>query len=385
MLFTILLYLSALSYCLLFIAYRYGWSSTPTTGAPAPSPDHPFLSIVIPARNEAHHISDTLHSIISNDYPSGRYEIILIDDYSDDDTGLIARELFRSHPGINGKVIFMKDILGDDPTLNAYKKKALETAILTARGDYIVTTDADCIVPPGWLRHFAGVYTDPDVHFIMAPVSFIPAHRKDLCYYFQSVDFMTMQGITAASHTLRWGKMCNGANLSFSREAFSAVGGYAGIDHLASGDDMMLMHKIAQQYPRALSYLRHQGSIVHTPAQPGWKSFLNQRIRWASKNGKYKDIPLTVNLLIVYLFNLLLFTGSVLACFRPSLWIHCLIILVIKILSEQLLIVPVSRFYNKQKELPYHVLLQPLHILYIITAGFLGMAGKYEWKGRVVR
>lgn len=384
MLFTGILYTFTLLYFILFVNYRKGWKKT-RASSHTPAENYPFLSIVIPARNEAGHIRNTLQSIICNDYPSDKYEIILIDDYSDDNTGLIAEALFRSHPKINGKVIFLRDVLGDNPGLNSYKKKALETAILSAHGDYIITTDADCIVPTAWLRTFANVYQQQSVHFIMAPVSFTPARKKDLCYYFQSVDFMTMQGITAASHTLRWGKMSNGANLSFSRKAFTAVGGYSGIDQLASGDDMMLMHKISQQFPDSLYYLKQQEMIVHTPAQPGWKSFLNQRIRWASKNGKYKDLPLTINLLIVYLFNVLLFAGLLISFCVPSLLLHCFTILIIKILSEQLLILPVSRFYGKQNEIVYHILLQPLHITYIITAGFLGIAGKYEWKGRVVR
>lgn len=384
MFFTGLLYTFAILYCLLFIGYRYGWKTIRPASEPAVS-FYPFISIVIPARNESIHINATLQSIIRNDYPPSRYEIILIDDYSDDGTGLMALELFKGNPHITGSVIFLKDEFGNDPGLNSYKKKALETAIGAAKGDYIVTTDADCIVPPEWLKHFAGIYLEPGVHFIMAPVNFTPAGKKDLCYYFQSVDFMTMQGITAASHTLRWGKMCNGANLSFSREAFTNVGGYTGINHLASGDDMMLMHKISQHYPAALSYLKAQEMIVHTPAQPDWKSFLNQRIRWASKNGKYKDVPLTVNLLIVYLFNVLLLAGFIVSCWIPLLLSNCIIILIIKILSEQLLLLPVSRFYNKKKELLFHIVLQPLHILYIIIAGFLGISGRYEWKGRVVR
>ncbi len=166
------------------------------------------------------------------------------------------------------------------------KKKALEIAIGEARGELIITTDADCIVPPGWLRHITGLYEEEQAVFIAAPVSFTPGDSqgtKNTLYYFQSLDFMTMQGITAASVRMNLGSMCNGANLAFSKAAFDTVGGYKGIDHIASGDDMLLMHKMQQHYPGRTRYLKSEAAIVATAAQPGWRDFLNQRIRWSSK------------------------------------------------------------------------------------------------------
>src|SRR5690606_32320876 len=122
-------------------------------------------------------------------------------------------------------------------------------------------------------------------------------------YYFQSIDFMTMQGITIASNRLQLGNMSNGANFLFSKEAYLAVDGYKGIDQKASGDDMMLMQKIAQTFPDSIDYLFDKKAIVDTPVQPDWASFLNQRIRWASKADSYPQAKMSMVLLLVYLFN----------------------------------------------------------------------------------
>jgi cellulose synthase/poly-beta-1,6-N-acetylglucosamine synthase-like glycosyltransferase len=225
-----------------------------------------------------------------------------------------------------------------------------------------------------------------NIKFIAAPVSFTPAlPQANGLYYFQSLDFMTMQGITAASIAMNLGNMCNGANLAFHKQAFDEVGGYSGIDHIASGDDMLLMYKIKRQFPYGIFYLKSDEAIVRTPAQPDWKSFLNQRIRWSSKADKYDEKKLTFILAIVYFFNLSFVPMFIAGFFHYSYWLWMLGILFAKVLIELAFLIPVARFYGKIKELWYFPLFQPLHIAYIIMAGFLGKFGSYQWKGRTVK
>jgi cellulose synthase/poly-beta-1,6-N-acetylglucosamine synthase-like glycosyltransferase len=188
----------------------------------------------------------------------------VIDDFSTDNTAALATAQLQ--PG-RGRVLRLEDYLSATERLNSYKKKALEIAVKEAKGAWIITTDADCVVPETWLDSLAAAMQDQAAKFIAAPVSFSPAlGRKNVLYYFQSIDFMTMQGITAASARLNLGNMCNGANLAFQKEAFHEVGGYEGIDHIASGDDMMLMHKIQQRYPGGIGYLKATQAMVSTPA-----------------------------------------------------------------------------------------------------------------------
>jgi len=382
MIFNIITILLLLSYAILIIAYKQGWARY------SPSPNKTFptasqkISIIIPARNEAANIGKCLHSILANDFLLSSYEIIVMDDFSEDGTAIIANEILRHK---NGRVIALKDHLSKDERLNAYKKKALEIAIAHASGDWIITTDADCIAPKNWLEQMHQAMQNEKTQFIAAPVSFIPFSHRNWLYYFQSLDFMTMQGITAASIANNMGNMCNGANLAFRRSAFNEVDGYKGIDHIASGDDMLLMHKIQSKYPHGISYLRSQEAIIETPAQPDWSSFLNQRIRWSSKADKYNDKKLTAILALVYLFNL-----NFLALLIASIWNYNYLILLFgtifaKIIIELLFLVPVAKFYGKSNEITYFTLLQPLHILYIIMAGFLGKFGEYNWKGRTVK
>lgn len=220
---------------------------------------------------------------------------------------------------------------------------------------------------------------------IVAPVDF--TNNDSIVQLFQSLDFMSMQGITAASHRLKLGNMSNGANLAFSKAAYTAVDGYKGIDHLASGDDYLLMMKMQHAYPDKISYLKNTDAIVKTAPQPDWSSFIQQRIRWASKSGKYDDKKLTSILAFVYLYNVLIFVSA----FVSFLHLNTIYgysffsLLFIKTVVELIYLAPVARFFNKRQELLYFPLLQPLHVLYIVSAGLLGFIGVYKWKGRKVK
>jgi cellulose synthase/poly-beta-1,6-N-acetylglucosamine synthase-like glycosyltransferase len=293
------------------------------------------LSIIIPARNEAENIEACLQSILQNNYPAQLFEIIVVDDHSDDDTTTIVRK-FSSQ---NVKLILLKDYVTDK--INSYKKKAIEIAIAQATGTLIITTDADCIVLPTWLETIASFYEKTNAKFIAAPVLIETAYptqthtnKENLnsidfghpspigegkgVRLFQSLDFMALQGITAAVVHKNQMTMCNGANMAYEREAFYNVGGFAGIDNIASGDDMLLMHKIYKQYPNRVMYLKSAQAVVQTQAVNSVKEFLNQRIRWASKADKYDDKRILPVLLVVYFFNVMMFSLPIVAVFTSS-------------------------------------------------------------------
>lgn len=366
-----------IAYALLMLLYRIGWSGQEIFKVPENFHPHTSISVIIPARNEAVNIAACIKSIISQHYPQELLEIIVVDDHSEDATASIAKEAGEGRV----QVISLKEILGGKQ-INAFKKQALAAGIAASKGSLIVTTDADCIAAKNWLRHVAAIYEQQGALMIVGPVVFNSSNK--IVELFQSLDFMMMQGITAAAHRLKLGSMANGANLAFLRSAYDAVGGYEGTTHLASGDDYLLLHKMEQAFPNRIHYLKSKEAIVRTAAQPTWSAFIQQRVRWASKSGKYSDYRLTAILMLVYLFNVAILALTIIAFWQPQLLPTLFIILAAKILSELLLLYPVARFFEKRRELWLFPILQPLHIIYIFLAGFLGMKGGYKWKGRSV-
>ncbi|MFA6150330.1 MAG: glycosyltransferase [Chitinophagaceae bacterium] len=337
------------------------------------------ISVVIAARNESANIQKCLNSILAQNYPAHLFEIILVDDHSTDNTAGMVRENF----GEKVKIVSLSDFIFKDEKVISFKKRALAVGIEQSEGALIVTTDADCWMGEKWLSTIAKFYETHSAEMIVAPVRF--SSDRSLLQLFQSLDFLTMQGITVATIRLRMGIMCNGANLAFSRAAFSAVNGYDGVDHLISGDDYLLQSKIKQQYPDGVLYLKSKDAIVNTLPQESWAGFFNQRIRWASKTGKYKDPIMTVVLSMVYLFNLGLFISFVAGFVQFRFFMLFCIAGILKILFELIFLFDVSRFFNRQKQLFYFPFFQPLHIIYIILAGFLSRLGTFSWKQRSVK
>jgi cellulose synthase/poly-beta-1,6-N-acetylglucosamine synthase-like glycosyltransferase len=337
------------------------------------------FSVIIPARNEEAIIEACLTSVLQQNYPIKLFEVIVIDDHSTDSTAAIIRNLQKQY--VNLQLIQLADVL-QGQQLNSYKKKALEHAISKAAGEWIVTTDADCIVTSKWLKTIAAFIEDPKLVFVAAPVKY--TNTGSSVSIFQCLDFMTLQGITAAAVHNNFHSMCNGANLTYNKKAFYEVGGFAGIDTIASGDDMLLMHKIYERYPSGIGFLLSRDAVVSTMPMPTWKTFFNQRIRWASKADKYKDKRIFTVLLLVYILNVSFIVLPILSLWNSSLWLYWIIMLTFKTLVELSFIYPVSIFFKEEKILWWFPLMQPVHIMYTIVAGWLGKFGKYTWKGRQV-
>lgn len=371
--------LLTLLYVVLMAAYAKGWQQQQHFVLPAEYKPGTFISVIIPARNEAANIGACIDSVLAQKYPLGLYEVIVVDDHSEDGTAAVVHE----YADENVRYVSLADHVAPDSELNAYKKAALAAGIKESKGNLIVTTDADCVVPNSWLMHIAALYERDAPVMIVAPVLLESNH--DIVQQFQSIDFMSMQGITAAAHQLKLGNMSNGANLAFTKAAYEDVGGYEGITHLASGDDYLLMMKMVQAFPGRIGYLRSPYAVVRAQPQPDWRSFIRQRIRWASKSGKYNDKKLTAVLLLVYLFNLSFAVMLVGGFFMPVLWLMAAGMLAIKTVAEYLFLLPVAKFFDNRWVLKYFAVLQPVHILYIISAGFLGFFGNYTWKGRSVK
>ena len=388
---TILIYIPLillLGYSALLVYYRKSWGSIPDFKVEANSKLGTKISIIIPARNEEENIGYCLQSIIEQSYPAHLFEVLVVDDHSTDKTAAI----IKSYASNNVKLISLKDYLSANE-INSYKKKAIEISIQQSNGELIVTTDADCIFPKNWLTTIASFYESKRPAFIVMPV--LISYGKKMIEVFQSLDFMTLQGITGASVHKKFHSMCNGANLAYTKEAFIAVNGFKGIDNIASGDDMLLMHKIYNQFPNNIEYLKSREVIVTTNPVSTIQEFFNQRIRWASKADQFDDKRIFIVLIIVYFLNVLMMVLPIVALIsnrsisimniQLSMFNFYASLLLIKTIFELFFLYPVAKFFNQTKLLWWFPIAQPFHIVYTVIAGWLGKFGKYTWKERSVK
>lgn len=357
------------------------WNALPEWQLPQGFKPQTFISVLVPARNEASRIGYLLDSLARQSYPPERFEVIVIDDHSEDGTA----DVVERHPLPNLRLLRLAKHLAVDEPILSYKKKALELGVRHARGELLLSTDADCVAPSQWLACIAGFHEAAGAQLIAAPVLF--QHEQNLLQRFQSLDFIGMMAVTGAGIHSRFLYMANGANLAFAKALFQDVGGYAGNEHHASGDDVFLIQKAAARAPDKVAFLKCREAVIHTLPQPNLNGFVHQRLRWGTKNNSYKDRRITAVLGLVFLlcwFILaLILSLPVFGLYGLGLAIT---LFVGKGLADYLLLSTAASFFVRAELLRSFWLLEGLHVLYIAIIGLLSLVVKrFEWKGRQVR
>ncbi len=370
----------ALAYAGLQFWFVQSWGKTadflPFPPEPGTAPLR--VSVLIPARNEANKLPGLLSSIILSKDKYNLLEIIVLDDFSEDETAALALRF----PMV--RVIKMADVL---PPVRQYfpnKKQAINIGVAEALGELVVTTDADCRVPPQWLSLIGQAFAqNPELQALSGPVAFEEGHTW--LQRFQALDFSGMMGITGAGYFSNKFFMANGANLAYRKSAFEAVGAYDGNMHIASGDDMFLMQKMAERYPKGTGFLKHAEATVMTEAAPDWPSFWQQRMRWGSKNTALPNGPLRLALVVAFLHCCLLLILLPCACWTGSVWLWSALFtgLVLKAWSDYHLLASMCVWFGRKGLMRWFWPSFFIHIVYVASVGTASLLiKKYTWKGR---
>lgn len=350
----------------------------------------PFVSVVIPARDEEEHIGACLDAVFAGDYPPDRFEVIVADDLSRDATAEVIRErMARINEPVSagfesdlveadGMRLQLVQIPENEERTRAHKKRAIEKAIGTARGELILTTDADCLVPPTWIRTMATAFDD-DTALVSGPVLY---PTGGLALDVAALEFLGLVAVGAGAIGIGRPTLCNGANVAYRKDVFEALGGFSGIDHLTSGDDELLMQKIAYETDHTVRFCADREAAVLTEPPRSVAAFAEQRRRWASKGAHYPRPGLVAVVLAIYAFFVAFLGGLLALPFVPSLAGPVLGALGLKAGAEVALLWPAARHVGRGRLMAYFLPAQLLHLPYIVAAGAAGALGGYRWKGR---
>lgn len=360
-------------YVLIVIYLRRGWTRIPLFLAQKSSAK--TVSVLIAARNEEENIARTIDAILNQNYPLSQLELIIVDDHSTDSTA----EIVQSYANRGVKLLQLK--VGDK--LNSYKKYAISKAIEMAAGEIIVTTDADCRMGANWIPTIMEYFDTHNSYLVSSPVVY--SEEKSRFEELQTLEFLYLIGLGAAGIGNGNPTTCNGANLAYRRDVFFEMDGFQGIDNLASGDDELFLHKVAEKYAHKIGFCKSPEAMVYTDAKPDLASFISQRKRWASKSTKYKDKKVIVLGVCIWLFNLALIcslVGFVVSLPVLNWWL--LTAFGLKLLVELFFMIPVLTFAKRRELLLYLPFLTVIHTFYLVYIGVAGNIGKYDWKGRQV-
>jgi cellulose synthase/poly-beta-1,6-N-acetylglucosamine synthase-like glycosyltransferase len=331
---------------------------------------YPFSSIVVAVRNEERNIDRCLSSLLLQNYPRDRYEVIIVNDHSTDGT--------LQKLKVHGDAFPNLKILSAEEGRNG-KPAALARGIEEAKGEIILTTDADCTVSDDWIATMIRHFTE-GVVLVAGPVL-----ETGSSSFFAGIDSLEFLGLICVGAGLIGSKrpmICNGANLAYRRDAFFIVGGF-GSEH-AVNDDEMLMNRMVMRGIGTVDFAWENSAVVSTKSTGGFVAFFRQRMRWAGKKGHYEDWTILLELCCLYLFFASVALCTVLLFWRPELSFPLAVSYSGKMTVDYLTVRVGAKFWEQRIPLFHFFVAELLHVPYILIAAAAGQIASLYWRGRKI-
>jgi len=364
-------YLSMALYSAMILFAISGWQKLRSEPV---NDQHIGVSVLVAARNEAENIEAILSDLLKQDYPPDLFEVIVIDDGSDDDTLQKCTRLKETH--LTLKVLSNKNGEG--------KKAALKTGIEQASYSLIAAVDADCRVSNQWLKTMVSQWKSESTKMLLGPVVLAPS--PTLFQQIQSQEMLATMGLTGGAAAYGKPVMANGANIMFDKEAFNEIGGYENNGN-PSGDDVFTMLKMDEKWPGSIDFTKDFRAIVQTSPQENFSEFWQQRKRWLSKKSGYSNKWVRASAWITYAANV---TGlaallTVMFNFGSSYMDELLWLLFIKTIMDLMIIRTVRKDLQPDCSMWNIIPAEIFIVTYVSIIGLIGNAKKYTWKGRSVK
>ena len=334
----------------------------------------PSVSILVSARNEESGISKTLDSLMKQLY-KGRWDIWIADDRSTDRTPQILAEYAEKYPDRIHVVTISELAPGESA-----KKNAIAKLVAASEGEILLLTDADCIVQPTWIRAMIREF-EPGIDFV-AGHSYIelPTDRTNRLLNMQAVETMAYRIAGTGALAMGTPITSTGNNLAYRRSFFEEVHGFEGVSKIQSGDDDLLLQKLAREAPWKAHYSIDPEAFVTTQGKETLPELWEQRKRWASKTTYYA--PKIVALLVaVFLFFCLISLGYVLSFFSFNIFLATLFGVLVKLVGDSLVELRGLRIFQQKQLFKWFLPVEIIHAPFTVFAVLFGIAGHFKWKG----
>lgn len=359
-------------YVVFIVQLILGFSKIKSFEALSLTPKTAF-TIVVPFRNEEKNLGKLLDSISQLNYPISLIQIVMVDDFSKDDSVRIYNKWRMDHEAVD------TTLLENIELSYSPKKDALTRAIPIAKHDWIVTTDADCIVNKNWLQVLDNYIQINNPEMIVGAVLY--KTKNNWLHHFQQLDLMSLQATTIGSFGNGKPFMCNGANFAYTKKFFNEIGGFGGINDKASGDDVLLLQKAVDANKEKVHYLKHTDVIVKTKPENDLFKLFMQRVRWAGKTTGYNSnyakllaiVALFMNLGLVIGFGLLVFGKLDLKIFLG--------LFLVKYIVDYILLYQSNSYLRKGKFF-MPIASSVIYPFYSSLVGIYSLFGSFKWKGR---
>lgn len=343
------------------------------------SDQKPFVSIIIPAKNEEHNISNILHDLSRQTYPLSSYEVIIVDDESSDNTSNVIKDFLKKLPNLQ-----LLSTAEWESSLR-YKKRPLYQGIRHSKGEILLLTDADCRVAPQWVSTMVSSFTD-NVGMVIGYSGTAPA--INITQKLEALDFLMLMSAARGSASLGIPYACTGQNLAYRRRVFDEVGGFSTFASQVGGDDTLLLQQIKLKTKWKIAFASHPDSFITSRPQETLLGFFSQRIRWAADAlPVWKTDPLFFSIIVLtFCANFLALVLPWAAVSNSVVLPPVIISLSVKMMLEGILMLKGTELFNRYELrlvfLPWFF----LQIPYIAAMGILSFLGnRLPWGRRQSR
>jgi cellulose synthase/poly-beta-1,6-N-acetylglucosamine synthase-like glycosyltransferase len=362
-----------LLYTIRLIRYKKSWIQSKTFGGGPKGQTLVEVDIIIAFRNEWHNLPTLIEGLKKQDYPKQLLRFILVDDHSTDGSLALAKNI----AGDDGQFrIFSLDMTGQG------KKEALTAGLQHAKGKVVLFSDADCLHPETWVSTMVNEYMASETDMLLGPVAFMD--QPGFIAQFARFEFAGLMGATCASANLGSPALSNGANLLVKREIINQLANPFN-NRFSSGDDMFLLDRVKNGKTKKIRFAKSREALVLTHPPGTLKAFVDQRLRWVSKNKGLGNSKTMLDGLIVLALSTMLVALAAASVFWPVLRVYFFAIFLLKTLTDIWFVAPVFKFIGKPGPRLKVFSFGIFNLFYVPIIAIWGNWAKFEWKNRKLK
>ena len=311
------------------------------------------VTVVMAVKNEAKTIKNCLESLCLQTYRE--VEFIIVDDNSSDETASFIRlsKLFS---------------LGRLRVIHATgegKKRAIKQAISEAKTNIILTADADVFYPAKWIETMLASYKNFNADLVIGPV------KMSKNFPIQSMEYLSIMGVTAGSAGNNNPLMCNACSMAFSKEWYNKCDVQLSVP---SGDDMFLLES-TKKLDGIVHFCNSGEAEVTIKGSDSIKEFFRQRARWTSKAPHYSDLSIIASGALVFAMQCLMIGIYIMSFWNPAL----LVWVAVKYAIDMLILLPTAIRFKKTSVLVYSPIVALYYPIYVVLTAILSLL-PVKWK-----
>jgi cellulose synthase/poly-beta-1,6-N-acetylglucosamine synthase-like glycosyltransferase len=339
--------------------------------------EQPFISVVIPARNEEANISHCLDALVKQNYPSDKCEFIVVDDNSTDRTVEIVRDYQKRDKRFS--IYTINTASSNITTGKSQKHIALNQGIGSSRGEIILLTDADSEPLPTWISSMVSMFV-PEVVYVSGPV--VEASKPNFFLRLRALEYFGF--MIAAAGRIGHGSPTNvsGANVAFRKSTYYQTGGF-NLDAKRSNEETLML-EIHKSILGKIAHATHPKAKVATYPEGTLRFYWQQRLRWGSMQNRYALRSVYLELTGVYLAFLFWMVSLFLSPFFPTLFIPVATFFVLKSCVDFATVNYGSNLLESPFRFTDFLICEVLHIPSILVVIHAAQILPHRWKGRSI-